>query len=133
MRITMKPVTIKCDSTEGIKLCDINNESVCLQSLSPMNIGQNLDFDVPLPGNLSVLHVTGKVTRVVPMNERTQRSFRCYMKIGTLDDVNRKILSAYVEYREGEKILDEAFTAWEIYKQYLMLLLTKKNPNRWVH
>jgi hypothetical protein len=128
----MKPTPIKCSNIKGIKLLDINNKSVCLKGPSLLSVGQKLDFDIPLPRNLGVLSLVGKVTKVVPMKEKAQKVFLYDIKIGSVDDVNRKILHAYVEYLERKKIIDNAFTKLKIYKQYLMLL-TKKGPSRYLH
>lgn len=128
----MKRLIIKCGSGDGVKLITINNESIYLQSPSPMNVGQNLNCEIPLPGDLGVLPLTGKVTKVVPMNEEAQKKYICLVKIGPLDDVNRKILSAYVEYCEREKVIDEAFEKWEVYDRYLTLL-AQKNPSNYLH
>ena len=128
----MKPAPIQCSHLEGIKLLDINNKSVCLKGSALLNVGQQVDFDITLPRNLGVLSLAGKVTKVVPMKEKAQKVFRYNIKIGSVDDVNRKILQAYVEYLERKKIIDNAFTKLKIYKQYLMIL-TKESPSRYLH
>ena len=131
-KIVMQPISIKCCNIEGVKLLDINNKSVCLKGSSLLSVGQKLDFDIPLPRNLGVLSLVGKVTRVVPMKEKAHKVYLYDIKIGSVDNVNRKILHAYVEYLERKKIIDNAFTKLKIYKQYLMIL-TKKSPSRYLH
>lgn len=128
----MKPAPIKCKDIKGIKLLDINNQSVCLQGPARLHIGQELVFDITLPGNLGVLSLVGAVTKVVPMKEHAQKVCLYYMAIGAVDDVNRKILHAYVEYLERKKVIDDAFTKLKIYKRYLMLL-AEKSPSRYFH
>jgi hypothetical protein len=128
----MKPSSIKCKNIEGIKLRDINNQSVCLQGPSRLRIGQELDFDIPLPGNLGVLSLVGEVTKVVSMKEDAQKISLYYIEIGPIDDVNRKILHAYTEYLERKKVIDNAFTKLKTYKRYL-ILLTERSPSRYFH
>ena len=128
----MKPAPINCKGIEGIRLLDINNQSVCLQGPSRLHVGQELNFDITLPGNLGDLSLVGKVTKVVPMKEYAQKVSLYYIEIGAVDDVNRKILHAYVEYLERKKVIDDAFTKLKIYKQYLMLL-AEKSPTRYLH
>jgi hypothetical protein len=65
-----------------------------LQGPACLHIGQELDFDITMPGNLGVLSLVGEVTKVVPMKEYAQKICLYYIEIGAVDDVNRKILHA---------------------------------------
>ena len=91
------------------KLIDFSEERVVLQTNSPKAVGTKMDVEVRLPKGILIksflLH--GTITACECHSEDGSNRYILHVKVGNLSPINQKILEAYKDYMEREKMLHD--------------------------
>jgi len=91
------------------EMIKFSEETVILRTDTPKPVGTKMDLEVRLPKGILIKSflLKGTITACECVRKAGSNSYEMKMKIGNLSPVNQKILEAYKDFLEREKMLNE--------------------------
>ncbi len=101
------------------QVIELTKETMVLRTDSPRTIGANLDLEIKLPEGVLAgsFIVNGTITNCEFITCNGSSHYMLEMKIGEISDVNSKILAAYRDFLERERLINEKRVDLEAMKQ----------------
>lgn len=91
------------------EMVKFSEELVTLRTDEPKTVGSKMDVEVRLPKGILIKSflLNGTITACEYVHNGESGSYELQLKIGSLSPMNQKILEAYKDYLEREKMLNE--------------------------
>lgn len=101
------------------ELITFDEGAVTLRTDTPKPVGTKMDVEIRLPKGILIKSflLNGTITVCKCVNKGESSTYLLKMKIGSLSPMNQKILEAYQDYLEREKMLNEIKIDMEAFQE----------------